>query len=91
MLSITHTITLIRTAARPTHSLTLSLSFSRAQVDQIWQTVQRTVVFGPLSFVYVYNILQVPNVAWQSYLQLALEVIVHRCPLHSATREYPSP
>ena len=50
-------------------------------MDQIWQTVQRTVVFGPLSFVYVYNILQVPNVAWQSYLQLALEVLVLRCPL----------
>ena len=45
----------------------------REQVDQIWSTVQRVVVFGPLSFVYVYNILQVPNVAWQSYLQLALE------------------
>ena len=47
------------------------LSISK-QLDQIWMTVQRTVVFGPLSFVYVYNIMQVPNVAWQSYLQLAL-------------------
>lgn len=43
------------------------------QMQQIWETVQRTVVFGPLSFVYLYNILQVPNVAWQSYLQLALD------------------
>jgi len=42
------------------------------QLKQIWETVQRPVVFAPLGFVYCYNILQVPNVAWQSYLQLAL-------------------
>ena len=30
-------------------------------------------VWKPMAFVYLYNLLQVPNVAWQSYLQLTLE------------------
>lgn len=45
----------------------------KEQIEQIWQTVQRPCVYTPLAFVYVYNILQVPNVAWQSFLQLGLE------------------
>jgi hypothetical protein len=42
------------------------------QVEQIWQTVQLRSVWKPMTFVYIFNLLQVPNVAWQSYLQLTL-------------------
>ena len=42
------------------------------QVEEIWQTVQLKAVVRPMAFVWLYNFLQVPNVAWQSYLQLTL-------------------
>lgn len=42
------------------------------QLDDIWNTVQLKAVWRPMAFVYVFNIMQVPNVAWQSYLQLTL-------------------
>lgn len=42
------------------------------QLDDIWNTVQLKAVWRPMAFVYVFNILQTPNVAWQSYLQLTL-------------------
>lgn len=44
-----------------------------SQLLEIWDTVQLTSVWKPMAFVYIYNLLQVPNVAWQSYLQLNLE------------------
>jgi hypothetical protein len=43
------------------------------QLQEIWKTVQLRAVWRPMSFVYIFNILQVPNVAWQSYLQLGLD------------------
>jgi hypothetical protein len=43
-----------------------------SQFHEIWQTVQLKAVWRPMAFVYCYNFLQVPNVAWQSYLQLSL-------------------
>jgi len=43
-----------------------------SQFHEIWQTVQLKAVWRPMAFVYCYNFLQVPNVAWQSYLQLCL-------------------
>jgi hypothetical protein len=42
------------------------------QLQEIWETVQLKAVWRPMAFVYIYNMLQVPNVAWQSYLQLTL-------------------
>lgn len=42
------------------------------QLDDIWNTVQLKSVWRPMAFVYVFNLLQTPNVAWQSYLQLTL-------------------
>jgi hypothetical protein len=43
------------------------------QLNDIWETVQLKSVWRPMLFVYTYNLLQVPNVAWQSYLQLTLK------------------
>lgn len=43
------------------------------QMNDIWETVQLKAVWRPMLFVYTYNLLQVPNVAWQSYLQLTLK------------------
>jgi hypothetical protein len=42
------------------------------QIKEIWQTVQLKAVWRPMAFVYIYNICQIPNVSWQSYLQLSL-------------------
>ena len=44
----------------------------RQQIQDIWATVQLQAVWRPMAFVYLFNLLQVPNVAWQSYLQLTL-------------------
>ena len=43
-----------------------------AQINEIWQTVQLQAVWRPMAFVFVFNLFQIPNVAWQSYLQLTL-------------------
>jgi hypothetical protein len=43
------------------------------QLQEIWETVQLKSVWRPMLFVYTYNLCQVPNVAWQSYLQLTLQ------------------
>lgn len=45
----------------------------RDQIQEIWETVQLQAVWRPMCFVYIFNMFQVPNVAWQSYLQLCLE------------------
>lgn len=42
------------------------------QIQEIWETVQLQAVWRPMAFVYLYNMFQVPNVAWQSFLQLSL-------------------
>ena len=42
------------------------------QLNDIWETVQLKSVWRPMLFVYTYNLFQIPNVAWQSYLQLTL-------------------
>ncbi|CAM9718285.1 unnamed protein product [Ectocarpus sp. 6 AP-2014] len=41
-------------------------------VRDIWDTIQLQAVWRPMAFVYIFNIFQVPNIAWQSYLQLSL-------------------
>ena len=45
----------------------------KSQLHEIWLTVQLQSVWRPMLFVYTYNLFQVPNVAWQSYLQLSLK------------------
>ena len=42
------------------------------QMAEIWETIKLKAVWKPMAFVYIFNILQVPNVAWQSFLQLSL-------------------
>jgi len=44
----------------------------RAQCNDIWMMVQLKSVWKPMSFIYVYNMFQTPNTAWNSYLQLTL-------------------
>lgn len=43
-----------------------------SQMQEIWSTVQLKAVWRPMTFIYLFNISQVPNVAWQSFLQLGL-------------------
>ena len=45
----------------------------KEQINDIWQMVQLKAVWKPMAFIYVYNLLQTPNVAWNSYLQLTLK------------------
>jgi len=47
------------------------------QLDDIWNTIQLQSVWSPMIFIYVYNVLQIPNVAWQSFLQLTLKFSPH--------------
>jgi hypothetical protein len=44
----------------------------KKQLNDIWETVQLKSVWRPMAFVYIFNVLQTPNVAWQSFLQLSL-------------------
>ena len=48
----------------------------RSQLHEIWQTVQLKSVWQPMTFVFLFNLFQVPNVAWQSYLQLSLVILL---------------
>ncbi|GMI02462.1 hypothetical protein TrVE_jg11960 [Triparma verrucosa] len=43
------------------------------QIHDIWDMVQLKAVWKPMTFIYCYNVLQTPNVAWNSYLQLTLK------------------
>ena len=43
------------------------------QARQIWNTAQLRSVWRPMIFVYSFNILQVSNVSWQSYLLITLQ------------------
>ncbi|KAG5179232.1 folate-biopterin transporter [Tribonema minus] len=42
------------------------------QCGDIWDTICLKAVWKPMAFVYVFNFFQVPNIAWQSFLQLSL-------------------
>ena len=46
----------------------------QSQLNEIWLTVQLKSVWRPMLFVYTFNLFQVPNVAWQSYLQVWLYI-----------------
>ena len=43
------------------------------QCGEIWNTVSSRAVWQPMGFVYLYNVLQVGNVAWRQYLKTVLE------------------
>eukprot|EP01041_Mallomonas_annulata_P009278 gene9278-19257_t len=45
----------------------------RDHLRQIWLTAQLNTVWKPMAFIYFFNVLQIPNVAWLSYLQLTLD------------------
>jgi len=44
----------------------------RDQCSDIWHMVQLKAVWRPMAFIYIYNMFQTPNTAWNSYLQLTL-------------------
>ena len=43
----------------------------KEQINDIWEMVQLKAVWRPMSFIYLYNLFQIPNVAWASYLQVS--------------------
>lgn len=43
------------------------------QLKDIWMMVQLKAVWKPMSFIFCYNLMQIPNIAWGSYLQLTLK------------------
>jgi len=45
----------------------------RHQMADIWKMVQLRAVWRPMAFIYTFNLFQIPNVAWASYLQLTLK------------------
>jgi MFS family permease len=45
---------------------------TKDQCREIWNTICSRAVWQPIGFVYLYNILQVPNAAWRQYLKSVL-------------------
>ena len=45
---------------------------TRAQLSEIWNTICSRSVWQPMAFVYLFNLLQVQNVAWRQYLKTVL-------------------
>jgi predicted MFS family arabinose efflux permease len=45
---------------------------TKEQCKEIWTTVCSRAVWQPLSFVFLYNVLQVGNVAWKEFLKSTL-------------------
>jgi len=45
---------------------------TKEQCKEIWSTVCSRAVWQPMSFVYLYNILQIGNAAWREYLKSVL-------------------
>jgi len=48
------------------------VSSTREQCYEIWNTVCSRAVWQPMSFVYLYNVMQVSNAAWREYLVTVL-------------------
>mmetsp|Transcript_18627 Transcript_18627/g.25850 ORF Transcript_18627/g.25850 Transcript_18627/m.25850 type:complete len:301 (+) Transcript_18627:1-903(+) len=48
------------------------VSSTRAQCNEIWNTVCSRSVWQPMGFVYLYNCLQVGNAAWREFLKTVL-------------------
>jgi BT1 family len=45
---------------------------TREQCHEIWETVKSRSVWQPMSFAYIFTLLQVPNAAWKQYLKSSL-------------------
>jgi hypothetical protein len=50
----------------------LEIPSTRDQLQEIWNTVSSRSVWQPMAFIYLYNLLQVQNLAWKQYLQTVL-------------------
>lgn len=51
----------------------IELDFNlKAQLNEVWKTLQLKAVWLPMSYVYLYNVLQIPNSAWGNYLVTGL-------------------
>jgi hypothetical protein len=48
------------------------VSSTSEQCQEIWNTVCSRAVWQPLGFVYLYNVMQVGNVAWKEFLKTTL-------------------
>jgi len=46
---------------------------ARHQCQEIWNSVCSRAVWQPMGFIYLYNILQVPNAAWRQFLKTCLD------------------
>jgi len=46
---------------------------TKEQCREIWTTVCSRSVWQPMAFVYIYNVLQIGNAAWNQYLKTTLE------------------
>ena len=42
------------------------------QLKEIWKTASSRCVWQPMAFIYVFNLLQLPNAAWKQFLQTVL-------------------
>lgn len=45
----------------------------RNQLRDVWRTLQLRAVWRPIAFIYIYNVMQIPNSAWTNYLILGLD------------------
>ena len=50
-----------------------AVASTRDQCHEIWTTVCSRSVWQPMAFVYIYNVLQIGNAAWNQYLKTTLE------------------
>jgi len=39
-----------------------------AQCNEIWKAVQKRNIWQPMTFIYIYNVMQIPNSAWSTFL-----------------------
>lgn len=50
-----------------------SLSRFEEQLSEVWRTLQLRAVWKPMVFIYVYDVMQVPNSAWSNFLVWGLK------------------
>ena len=43
------------------------------QISSIWQLLQEKVVWTPITFIFTYNLMQIPNSAWTNFLVVGLD------------------
>ena len=57
------------------YSLKNSLNFNsfRYQMNEVWRILQLRAVWKPLIFIYVFDVMQIPNAAWSNFLVWGLK------------------